>query len=125
MIKDFPIDRYKFYVVPEHRMVVAVSTFAGKTYRGIAKCDPGDTWDEDYGKRLAAARCSVKIATKRIQYAEARGEDSRQWANEAVNYYIKDLAYMRESEDVLNKAIKALGEVYAEKAPLHVEAVHE
>jgi len=125
MIKDFPIDRYKFYVIPEKQMVIAVSTFAGKTYRGIAKCNPEDTWNEDYGKRLAAARCGVKIATKRIQYAEVRAEDSRQWANEAVNYYIKDLAYVRESEDVLNKAIKALGEIYAEKAPLHVEATHE
>lgn len=29
-----------------------------RTYKGIAKCAPGDTWDETYGKRLAEYRAA-------------------------------------------------------------------
>ena len=58
---------YKYVVTPNK--VIAISTYAGRTVRGVAKCHPNDTFDEEYGKQLAAARCNEKIARKR--YARA------------------------------------------------------
>ena len=49
--------------------IIAVSTYAGKIVRGVAICAPGDDFDLEFGKKLAAARCNEKIAAKR--YARA------------------------------------------------------
>lgn len=64
---------YRFVVTPTK--VIALSSFAGRTVRGVAKCHPGDSFDEEFGKRLAAARCNKKIAEKR--YARAQSEYDR------------------------------------------------
>ena len=32
--------------------------FDVREYKGIAKCAPGDTWDEEYGRRLAEYRAA-------------------------------------------------------------------
>ena len=53
-----------------NKVVVALSSFAGKTITGVARCAPEDTFDIDKGKKLAAARCNLKIAEKRMKYAE-------------------------------------------------------
>lgn len=54
---------YKYVVTPNK--IIAISTYAGRTVRGIAKCHPNDKFDEEFGKKLAAARCNKKIADKR------------------------------------------------------------
>ena len=61
-------ENYKFVITDDK--VIALSSFAGRTVRGVAKCHPNDKFDVEYGKALAAARCGVKIAKKR--YARAR-----------------------------------------------------
>ena len=68
-IKNFPLDKYKFYVTKNK--VIAVSTYAGKTVRGVAICADSDNFDLEKGKRLAAARCNAKVAEKRLHNAEA------------------------------------------------------
>ena len=60
---------YKYEFVVTANKVIALSSFAGRTVRGIAKCHPNDTFDVEYGKRLAAARCNEKIARKRYTRA--------------------------------------------------------
>jgi hypothetical protein len=55
----FPFDKYKYY--HNGNQVIAVSTFAGKTVKGIAKCDPNDTFSLETGKHLAALKCNNKI----------------------------------------------------------------
>ena len=57
---------YKFYFGKKE--VVCVSHFAGREYKGRAKCSPLDTFDIEYGKCLAQARCDVKIARARIKH---------------------------------------------------------
>lgn len=57
-------DKYKYFSDGNGK-IVAVSTYAGRTVRGVAKCDPRDEFDEEKGKALAAARCSVRVAKKR------------------------------------------------------------
>ena len=59
------------YIVTNNK-VIALSSFAGKTVKGIAKCHPNDTFNEEYGKRLAAARCNEKVARKRASRADNR-----------------------------------------------------
>ena len=63
---------YRFVVTPTK--VIALSSVAGRTVRGVAKCHPGDSFDEEFGKRLAAARCNKKIAEKRYTRAQSEYE---------------------------------------------------
>lgn len=60
--------QYRYY--GSDKTVVAVSTYAGKTVRGVAKCDPADEFTLETGKKLAGARCNVKIAARRVKNAE-------------------------------------------------------
>ena len=50
----YPIEKYKFYT--NGSRVIAVSTYAGKTVRGVAVCHAGDTFSLEKGKKLAALR---------------------------------------------------------------------
>ena len=65
----YPIEKYKVYTYSDKetgaKIIAAVSTYAGKTVKAYAKCDPRDSYDEAAGKKLAAARCNAKIAVKR------------------------------------------------------------
>lgn len=59
---------YKYVVIPGEK-VIAISTYAGRTVKGVAKCHPNDTFDVEFGKKLAAARCNEKISYKRLTRA--------------------------------------------------------
>lgn len=94
MIKKFPMEKYKFIVM--ENMVVALSSYAGRTVRGVAKCDPNDNFDVEKGKKLAAARCNERVCRKRLQRASARFEHSAEamqyWKNntEKMSKYFED-----------------------------------
>ena len=63
----------KNYKVYTHgNEVVAVTSFARRPVRAVAKCDPRDTFDVEFGKALAIARCDVKVADKRLAAAKKR-----------------------------------------------------
>ena len=69
---------YKYVVIPGEK-VIAISTYAGRTVKGVAKCHPNDEFDVEFGKKLAAARCNEKISHKRLiralnKYREAVDE---------------------------------------------------
>ena len=72
---NYPIEKYQFYTTKNK--VVAVSTYAGKTVRGIAKADPRDNFDLEAGKKLAAARCAARIAMKRKSRAQKEFDKAR------------------------------------------------
>ncbi len=76
IMRNYPMEKYRFYVAKKvdgepYGKVVAVSTYCGKIVRGVAKCDPKDSFDLEKGKMLAAARCNAKIAEKRRKRADA------------------------------------------------------
>ena len=50
--------------------VVVVTTFNGYSYRGIAKCAPGDDFNEEYGVALATARCKQKLYKAKQRVAQ-------------------------------------------------------
>ena len=91
---EYPIEKYKFYAAPNK--IVAVSTYEGKIVRGVAKCDPRDSFNVDAGKELAAARCNQKIATKRKRRADRELKkavaefDKAQKRMYAMNDYYED-----------------------------------
>lgn len=65
----YPLDKYHFHTTPDNR-VIAVSSFAGKAVKGVAKCDSRGTFSLKTGKELAAARCAAKVAKRRFKHAE-------------------------------------------------------
>lgn len=93
-------DKYKIYS-SDHE-VVAVSTYAGRTVRGMAKCHPDDQMDYDKGVNLAKARCHMKIAAKRRKRSEKKMLEAYKQVTEAVAYYNRMVDYNKDSiEDFL------------------------
>ena len=64
----YDVNKYKYITRTKKdgvQQVIAISTYAGKTVRGVANCDPRDNFSLENGKKLAAARCNLKVAEKR------------------------------------------------------------
>lgn len=99
----FPISKYKFYVTPDHK-TIAISTYAGKTVRGVAKTDPRDTYDPEIGKELAAARCALKVAKKRKARADKMVSKAYAEMNKAYRMVEKMKTYQ---EDAVNELADA------------------
>lgn len=105
----YPIEKYKFYT--NGSRVIAVSTYAGKTVRGIANCHDGDEFSLEKGKRLAALRCAEKIARKRLNRAD-RKVDEAYWAHVNAEEYLDKMC------DYKDDAIYELDEVITAKNDL-------
>lgn len=57
--------RYRYFI-DSNKNTICISTYAGKTVKGIAKCNlDNDKFDESCGKKLAKARCDFKVAMRR------------------------------------------------------------
>lgn len=65
---------YRYVMVG--RKIIALSTYAGKTVRGVAICSEHDQFDVEKGKALAAARCNEKVAAKRYERASRKLNDA-------------------------------------------------
>ena len=103
----YPIDKYRYYKVEMPNggiKTIAVSTYAGKTVRGVAICAPGDTYDENKGKELAAARCELRVAEKRYNRAHSKVEDMTAIINNVVNMYNDALSYQKDSAKARDEA---------------------
>lgn len=100
--------KYKYVINEEKRTVVALSTFAGRVVRGVARCAPTDEWDVEVGKQWAAARCSAKIAHKRLE----RAEDCVKFANEGLEYYKEQVEkYTKYEADAIENLKKVTEEL--------------
>lgn len=94
--------------------VIVVSRYAGKSVRGVAKCDPKDQFNGVYGERLATARCDVKVSEKRQRRAAELATAAAQDLIKAQARLDKMMAYLREATDDFDAAQKALAEIEAE-----------
>lgn len=65
MRKNF-VPKYRFYTNGKN-LVVAVASYMGRSFRGVAKCSEQDEFNLETGKKLAAARCAMKIAKERVK----------------------------------------------------------
>ena len=70
----YDLNKYKFFIA--NNSVIAVSTYAGKKVRGVAKCNPNDEFSLEAGQKLAAARCNLKIAEKRAKRAKTKFDEA-------------------------------------------------
>lgn len=100
---------YKIY--HHDNEVIAVSTFAKRMVRGVAKCDPRDEFDHKKGEALAIARCDLKVAEKRMKRANEKVAFYTEWLNEIQTDLIDAQHYHLCAEAELNEAQKTLEEL--------------
>jgi hypothetical protein len=58
-------------------------------YVGKAKCDPKDTWNEEYGKRLAKARAIVKFQEEKLWWTSNAVRKAQEVAERLINNFDK------------------------------------
>ena len=104
-------DRYNYVVIPEKKKVVAYSTYAGQSVRGVAKCAPDDEFDVEFGKKLAAARCNVKVARKRLKRALEMRDVAWDEYLKAEDRLMKEEDYVDDANSALTEAEIYLGSV--------------
>lgn len=109
---EYPYDKYQYYF--GKNKVVAVSTYAGRKVRGVAKCDPNDTFDVEKGKKLAAARCNLRVAEKRKKNAARRLDEARDIFNQAEKYAFDMEDYYHDARFALNEAKAEVEELLKE-----------
>lgn len=90
------------------KVIVAISTYAGKHIRGIAKCDPVDEFSIEKGKKLAAARCHARIAGKRLERAKSKLAKAEEEIYLTKQYYHNMQNYLNDAND---EYLEALAEV--------------
>ena len=101
---EYSLDKYRFYFDEKNATVIAVSTYAGKTVKGYAKCDPRDEFDKKAGMKLAAARCNERIAKKRHVRASKKIVEAQRLLDEARKHYEKMTEYFNDSQSEASKA---------------------
>lgn len=99
-MNNYPIEKYKYFT--NGHKVIAVSSYAGKTVRGVANCSSTDEFSFEKGKQLAAARCALKIANKRVVRAQKKYKEANKLADDAYDYRDK-------MEEYLDDAYEAQG----------------
>lgn len=112
-MRDYTNDKYTYFVADKQKKVVAVSTYAGKIVRGVAKCDPRDEFSVEDGKKLAAARCAVKVAKKRNANANAQKKKAYNELVAKQNRLQKMNDYVDDSRRALNAATRELAAIEA------------
>ena len=80
----------KYHYAYGKNKVIAISSFAGKTVRGVAKCAPNDEFNKELGEELAAARCGAKIAEKRLARAGMKLDEALELL-ELAQSYVEDM----------------------------------
>ena len=106
----FPLEKYR-YVVIDNKKVVAISTYAGKTVRGVAVLGEGDEFNLELGKKVAAAKCNLRVAEKRCARAAEKRREALRKMNEASTNFANALAYVSDSEDAYQEAVNELNEI--------------
>lgn len=105
-MKNYPREKYKIFVGPNK--VVAVSTYAGRKVRGVAKCAPEDDFDIEKGKNLAIARCALKIAEKRVKRANKKVSEAKEIMIATRDHFNRMEVYLRDSITERENAVSAL-----------------
>lgn len=112
MKKNFT-PKYKYYTNNKD-IVVAVVRYAGKPVRCVARLDPRDEFDLEKGKRIAKARCELKVADMRIKKGKKREAYYELLKDDFLLELIKAQKYL---EDALRDKLDAeaeLDKIFAE-----------
>lgn len=101
--------KYKFY--RQGNKIYAVSKYAGKTVRGTATCHAGDNFDAIFGAELAARRCNLKVATKRLCHAKERMEIAEKAYCDATGELVAAQCYLEHASDEYSDATNAVNDI--------------
>lgn len=105
-MSKFNSERYKYATTPDGK-VIAISSFAGKVVKGVAKCDPNDEFNLESGKKLAAARCNEKVCRRRARWHVAIWEQmeelARYWRARADEAAIRRDQSLQEHFDAIDE----------------------
>ena len=107
----YSLEKYKYYQYKNENggtTIAAASTYAGKTVKGYAKCDPNETFDEAKGKELAAARCNHKISAKRVARAAKKYLDATMAMQDAQVHLDAMRQYYMDAVDQFDEAVAEL-----------------
>lgn len=99
---------FKYKYITAGNKTIAISSYAGKTVRGVAKCNPKDTYDPEKGKDLATARCAYKIALRRQKRAQKKVAEAKAQYEEALNFKTQMEEYLVHACDEVACAREAL-----------------
>ena len=105
------MDKCVFYVAENQKQVIAVSSYAGRIVRAVAKCDPRDEFSIETGKKLAAARCNLKVAVKRAKRANSKLEEAWADVRKANAHKCDMIDYVTDAEAALAQAIAELADI--------------
>lgn len=111
-MKNYPIDKYRF--ITTGNKIIALTTYAGRTIRGIAKCDPRDGFDMEKGKKLAAARAAVKVAQRRFDRSCLKLVEAEDAVDRAGNHLVKMSRYQDDAYNAMIAAEDAVQALVAE-----------
>ena len=101
------------YSVADNR-VYCMTFFAGKTVKGVAKCDPTDEFNLEDGKKLAKARCNVKVAKKKLKIKTQRRDAAIRELAVAQYHMNKAQEYTYEAELAYEACIEELEKIEAQ-----------
>lgn len=111
----YPIEKYdiKHYDRKNNdgsvsKVIMALSTYGGKVVKGVAKCQPTDSYDFESGKKLAAARCDYKVCVSRNKRAQKKLAEALKKLQEMEIYVAKMTKYVYDSENEVNKSLERL-----------------
>ena len=96
------------------KQITAISSYAGKTVKGVAKCDPSDEYVIGDGMTLAAARCNAKIAKKRAARAEKCFDEAEEQLARAKRYWEDMRDYYFDAVDKLAEANNEVEDILEE-----------
>ena len=93
-------------------VVEALSSYGGEIVRGVAKCNPEDTFDLEFGMQLAAARCDLKVADKRVKRATKKYSEAANACEIAAKRLNKMQEYLCDATDMYDEAAARLAYIY-------------
>lgn len=105
---------YKIYTDEKNRAVIAVSRYAGRNVRGVAKCAETDEFDIAFGTKLAIARCEEKVAKIKIQNATQKYCDAVDVLNAAMARYEAMRQYYMDAVDQHDNALVEINNILKE-----------
>ena len=82
--------------------VIATTTYCGKPVRAVAKCNPEDEYDRQFGEALALARLNLKVAKKRRARSYEKMYAAADAHREALDFYYE----MRNYNDAAIQKVK-------------------
>lgn len=81
--------------------VVAITRHRGKTVRAVATCQPGDTFDEEFGKKVAKLKLEIKLTDLRYKSADKEYDELMKCKDELYDMIAEIDARLENTDEYL------------------------